>query len=181
MRKRASAAFRAPDGGAGARGGAEPPGRPEAPPRLVRQDADEDILADPALLAIALRAALLYAAKHSQGGDTEVDKSVIEELGDPMVHLLRNSADQGVALQALRDELLATGSIDSTRVVVLGYSQGADTLPFMANRLPATSHRLVGFTALVAVSWPFCRMAAPTRLMVPLSARTTCNGRSPFA
>lgn len=30
------------------------------------------------------------------GGDTEVDKSVIEELGDPLVHLLRNSADHGI-------------------------------------------------------------------------------------
>ncbi len=31
-----------------------------------------------------------------EGGDTEVDKSVIEELGDPLVHLLRNSVDHGV-------------------------------------------------------------------------------------
>jgi two-component system chemotaxis sensor kinase CheA len=31
-----------------------------------------------------------------EGGDTEVDKSVIEELGDPLVHILRNSADHGV-------------------------------------------------------------------------------------
>ncbi|MCA9300119.1 MAG: chemotaxis protein CheA, partial [Phycisphaerales bacterium] len=30
------------------------------------------------------------------GGDTEVDKSVIEELGDPLVHLMRNSADHGL-------------------------------------------------------------------------------------
>ena len=31
-----------------------------------------------------------------EGGQTEVDKSVIESLGDPLVHILRNSADQGV-------------------------------------------------------------------------------------
>lgn len=30
------------------------------------------------------------------GEDTELDKSVIEEIGDPMVHLIRNSADHGV-------------------------------------------------------------------------------------
>ena len=30
------------------------------------------------------------------GGDTEVDKSVIEELGDPLVHIMRNSADHGI-------------------------------------------------------------------------------------
>jgi two-component system, chemotaxis family, sensor kinase CheA len=33
-----------------------------------------------------------------EGGDTEVDKSVIEELGDPMVHLLRNAGDHGIEL-----------------------------------------------------------------------------------
>ena len=31
-----------------------------------------------------------------EGADTEVDKSVIEELGDPLVHIMRNSADHGV-------------------------------------------------------------------------------------
>lgn len=36
------------------------------------------------------------------GGDTEVDKSVIEELGDPLVHLLRNSADHGVEMPDVR-------------------------------------------------------------------------------
>lgn len=30
------------------------------------------------------------------GGETEVDKTVIESLGDPLVHILRNSADHGV-------------------------------------------------------------------------------------
>ncbi|HLP84626.1 MAG TPA: chemotaxis protein CheA [Phycisphaerales bacterium] len=33
-----------------------------------------------------------------EGGDTEVDKSVIEELGDPLVHLLRNSCDHGLEM-----------------------------------------------------------------------------------
>ncbi|HEX8877346.1 MAG TPA: chemotaxis protein CheA, partial [Phycisphaerales bacterium] len=31
-----------------------------------------------------------------EGGETEVDKSVIDELGDPLIHLLRNSADHGI-------------------------------------------------------------------------------------
>jgi two-component system chemotaxis sensor kinase CheA len=37
-----------------------------------------------------------------EGGETEVDKSVIEELGDPLIHLLRNSADHGVEMPADR-------------------------------------------------------------------------------
>ncbi|WP_031385692.1 chemotaxis protein CheA [Desulfonatronum thiodismutans] len=32
----------------------------------------------------------------TQGGETELDKNVIEKLNDPMVHLLRNSIDHGV-------------------------------------------------------------------------------------
>lgn len=31
-----------------------------------------------------------------EGADTELDKSVLEELGDPLVHLLRNAADHGI-------------------------------------------------------------------------------------
>jgi len=38
------------------------------------------------------------------GGETEVDKSVLEELGDPLVHLLRNSADHGVETPERRRE-----------------------------------------------------------------------------
>lgn len=37
-----------------------------------------------------------------EGGDTEVDKSIIEELNDPLVHVLRNSADHGIELPADR-------------------------------------------------------------------------------
>jgi two-component system chemotaxis sensor kinase CheA len=40
------------------------------------------------------------------GGETEVDKSVLELLGDPLVHILRNSADHGVEMP---EERLAAG------------------------------------------------------------------------
>jgi type IV secretory pathway VirJ component len=39
-----------------------------------------------------------------------------------------------------------------SEVLLIGYSQGADTLPFMVNRLTAESRRLVKATALIAVS-----------------------------
>ncbi len=32
----------------------------------------------------------------TEGGETELDKTVIEQLGDPLVHLLRNSIDHGI-------------------------------------------------------------------------------------
>ena len=30
------------------------------------------------------------------GGDVELDKSIIESLSDPLTHLIRNSADHGI-------------------------------------------------------------------------------------
>lgn len=30
------------------------------------------------------------------GEETELDKSIVEEIGDPLVHIIRNSADHGV-------------------------------------------------------------------------------------
>ena len=37
-----------------------------------------------------------------QGEDTELDKSLLEELGDPLVHLVRNSVDHGVETPEVR-------------------------------------------------------------------------------
>ena len=31
-----------------------------------------------------------------EGGETELDRSVLEALGDPLIHLLRNSVDHGI-------------------------------------------------------------------------------------
>jgi two-component system, chemotaxis family, sensor kinase CheA len=36
------------------------------------------------------------------GEDTEIDKSLIEELGDPLIHLIRNSADHGIEAPDVR-------------------------------------------------------------------------------
>ena len=41
---------------------------------------------------------------------------------------------------------------DKTRVLLIGFSQGADTLPFMVNRLPPQTHGMVGLTALLGLS-----------------------------
>ncbi len=39
------------------------------------------------------------------GEDTELDKTVIEEIGDPLVHLIRNSCDHGIETPDVRKEL----------------------------------------------------------------------------
>jgi two-component system, chemotaxis family, sensor kinase CheA len=36
------------------------------------------------------------------GGDTELDKSVVEKIGDPLMHLLRNAMDHGIEMPAVR-------------------------------------------------------------------------------
>lgn len=40
-----------------------------------------------------------------QGGETELDRTIIEELGDPLIHLIRNSADHGIESPAERAAL----------------------------------------------------------------------------
>jgi two-component system, chemotaxis family, sensor kinase CheA len=57
-----------------------------------------------------------------EGGDTEVDKSVIEELGDPLVHLLRNSADHGLEPP---DERLAAGKDDTGKITLRASHEGS--------------------------------------------------------
>jgi type IV secretory pathway VirJ component len=39
-----------------------------------------------------------------------------------------------------------------SHVLLVGYSQGADTMPFMVNRLPAATREMVGYTALLGLS-----------------------------
>ena len=36
------------------------------------------------------------------GGETEVDKSIVEKIGDPLMHLVRNSMDHGIESSAVR-------------------------------------------------------------------------------
>lgn len=38
------------------------------------------------------------------GGDTEVDKSVVEKIGDPLMHLVRNSMDHGIETADIRQQ-----------------------------------------------------------------------------
>ena len=40
----------------------------------------------------------------TEGGDTELDKNVIEELRDPLMHIIRNCADHGIELPEARKE-----------------------------------------------------------------------------
>ncbi|WP_405114463.1 chemotaxis protein CheA [Paenibacillus sp. FSL K6-1217] len=39
-----------------------------------------------------------------QGGETELDRMIIEELSDPLIHLIRNSADHGIESPEVREQ-----------------------------------------------------------------------------
>ncbi len=55
------------------------------------------------------------------GEDTEIDKSLIEELSDPMIHLIRNSADHGVESPEIR---AAAGKPETGTVVLRARHEG---------------------------------------------------------
>jgi two-component system chemotaxis sensor kinase CheA len=40
----------------------------------------------------------------TEGAETELDKTVIEKLNDPLIHLIRNSIDHGIELPAAREQ-----------------------------------------------------------------------------
>jgi two-component system chemotaxis sensor kinase CheA len=56
-----------------------------------------------------------------EGEDTELDKTMIEELGDPLIHLVRNAVDHGIELP---EERLAGGKPETAQVVLSAQQLG---------------------------------------------------------
>ena len=57
------------------------------------------------------------------GEETELDKSVIEEIGDPLVHLIRNAADHGIELP---DERVKAGKARGGRIDLIASQEGSN-------------------------------------------------------
>ncbi len=55
------------------------------------------------------------------GEETELDKSIVEEIGDPLVHIIRNSCDHGI--EAIADRI-AQGKSETGRIVLKAYNEG---------------------------------------------------------
>ncbi|MCL4458276.1 MAG: chemotaxis protein CheA [Nitrospirae bacterium] len=55
------------------------------------------------------------------GEDTEVDKTVIENIGDPLVHIIRNSIDHAIEFA---EERLAKGKPKKGRIIMSAYQKG---------------------------------------------------------
>ena len=57
-----------------------------------------------------------------EGEDTELDRTVIDEIGDPMVHLIRNSMDHGIEHP---DERKAMGKPEKGILKIAAYQEGS--------------------------------------------------------
>jgi two-component system chemotaxis sensor kinase CheA len=55
------------------------------------------------------------------GEDTELDKSIVEEIGDPLVHIIRNSCDHGIEVGDVRT---AAGKSDVGTIQLKAYHEG---------------------------------------------------------
>jgi two-component system, chemotaxis family, sensor kinase CheA len=61
----------------------------------------------------------------TEGADTEMDKTVIDKLDDPLVHLIRNSIDHGIEPPAIRKEM---GKPESGTIVLSAAHKGASVV-----------------------------------------------------
>jgi len=59
------------------------------------------------------------------GEETELDRTVIDEIGDPLIHLLRNSVDHGIESLEKRREL---GKPDAGRIYLRAYQDGSNVV-----------------------------------------------------
>jgi two-component system chemotaxis sensor kinase CheA len=58
---------------------------------------------------------------HLEGSETEIDKSMVDKLGDPLVHMIRNSADHGIESVADRR---AAGKDPTGNITLRAFHQG---------------------------------------------------------
>ncbi|WP_031531035.1 chemotaxis protein CheA [Borreliella garinii] len=72
-------------------------------------------------LSTSLGKSILY---HASGGDTVLDKSIIEKLNEPLVHLIRNSIDHGIESPEERERL----GKDPKGIIKLSACQSGDSV-----------------------------------------------------
>ncbi len=60
-----------------------------------------------------------------EGADTELDRSIIDELADPLVHILRNAVDHGIEKPEVREE---KGKNPTGKILLKAYQKGSEIL-----------------------------------------------------
>jgi len=58
------------------------------------------------------------------GEDTELDKNVVDKIGDPLVHMVRNAVDHG--LEPTAEDRVAAGKSETGRVELRAYHKGGN-------------------------------------------------------
>lgn len=95
------------------------------------------------------------------GGWVGLDRGVSDELAkhgipiigwDSLKYFWSPRTPQGAARDLDRVVRHFAHAWGETHVLLIGYSQGADIMPFMVNRLPAQTHDMVGLTTLLGIS-----------------------------
>ena len=61
-----------------------------------------------------------------QGEDTEIDKTMVDKLSDPLIHIVRNSMDHG--LEATKEARIAAGKSEQGKVTLKAYHQGGNII-----------------------------------------------------
>ncbi len=61
---------------------------------------------------------------YSSGEDTMLDKSVVDRIGDPLIHLVRNSVDHGIEPNA--EQRIAAGKSEIGRIELNAYHKGGN-------------------------------------------------------
>lgn len=59
------------------------------------------------------------------GQDTEVDKTIVDNLGDPLMHIVRNSMDHGIEMP---DERLALGKTEPAEIILSATHTGSEVI-----------------------------------------------------
>ncbi|MEM0913527.1 MAG: chemotaxis protein CheA [Planctomycetota bacterium] len=80
-----------------------------------------------------------------EGKDTEVDKSVLEQLADPLVHLLRNAADHGVEAPADR---VAAGKPETGKITLKAEHQGSHVRVAITDNGKGLDREVIGSKAV---------------------------------
>jgi len=60
-----------------------------------------------------------------QGADTELDRTVIDEIGEPLLHLIRNAADHGIESSETR---IASGKNPMGKIKLIAYQEGTKAI-----------------------------------------------------
>lgn len=80
-----------------------------------------------------------------KGKETELDRTVIDEIGDPLVHILRNSVDHGIELPDVRKE---NGKPSVGTVNIIAFQQGNNVVVKIADDGKGINVKAVGEKAV---------------------------------